>query len=150
GAFTITNADSFQDKSLAPGDSITLDVRFDPETSGKGCAADTSGQYIDCQANLSLASSPNMIVTLKGRSKPPRAELRLVEIDPKTLQPFDEKAVPPVIGPGGSEKIPFDEAIVNVETKTKLLALINDGIREAVLNGFGLSDGVAGENPPRN
>lgn len=135
GSFTIVNAGSLSNVTLAPGQSTTINILFEPEIDGAGCVVDDVTGYVNCDADLSLSSSHQINVALSGRAKQPIAEMKLEEI--AVMSPNDVLAasLPDV------DEIDFGEALVGVETKTKLFKLSNQGVRELMISSLDAQDG---------
>lgn len=134
GAFRIVNSAALQNVPLAPGNSQTLNVRFEPETNAAGCT--TTGGVVNCQASLTLSSSHNVTVTLKGTAKPPAAELKLEEIGAAAPNAAVGTLLPAVSVP----TVAFGETILGGQTRTKLYKVTNSGVRNLVINGIQAQD----------
>jgi len=134
GAFEITNSASLQNVPLAPGNTQTLNVKFEPETAAGGCT--TTAGAVSCQAALTLSSSNNVTVTLKGQAKSPSGELKLEEI--ATAAPNDPSAT--LLPAASVPTVDFGEAILGGQTKTKLYKISNSGVRSLTLNGIQAAD----------
>ncbi len=134
GAFKITNSANLTNITMAPGNSTTLNIRFEPETNANGCV--TNGNFVDCQASLTLSSSHSISLSLKGRARLPKAELVVEEL--ATTTPFAPSAT--VVPSSGSPVIDYGEATVGIQTKTKLLRISNTGVRDVDVTGVQVQD----------
>ncbi len=134
GAFTVTNASALQNITLAPAQSTTLDIEFSPIESGSGCGPNEDTGMIDCTATLSLASSHQIEVTLEGQAKVPTAEPKLDEVAPQDSTQVLAALLPDIIS------LDFGQALVGIQTKSRLLQLSNTGVRDLVINSLAAQD----------
>jgi hypothetical protein len=134
GAFRIVNASALKNITLAKGNSTTLQIRFEPETSAAGCT--TASGVVNCEANLSVSSSHTITIALKGRAKPPAAEVTMEEIEPVTPNGFLASLLPA----GSLPTVDFGEALLSIQTKTKLYRISNTGVRNLTLSNIQAQD----------
>lgn len=137
GAFRVTNANALQNITLAPGNSTALNLRFEPATDAAGCGADaTRPGFIACASEIAISQSPLIKIALKGSARVAAAEIKVEEVSPAAQDPKTA-----LILPSAKEAVlDFGEALVDIQTQTKLLRVTNTGVRDLAVTDVRIGD----------
>lgn len=138
GAFRVTNAANFQNMTLAKGheNPVSLDIQFEPTMiAGSNCdISDAATGIVTCQADLTISTSPSIIVHLAGQAKSPapNIEMKMTEVN----QVAPNGPMTDLLPASPLPTIDFGQALLRYETKVRLLQITNTGVRDLAVSGL--------------
>lgn len=140
-AFVLTTPVEVQNRPLRRGQTATINVRFEPQTTGQGCQ-ETSG-VVTCTSQVNLSTSPTLRVTLRAGARVPGPDLRVEEINPANLNVIG--TLLPQTGTT-SPSIDFGEATGMIEKRTKVFRITNTGVTDLEIAAIDVQNAVSLKN----
>jgi hypothetical protein len=133
GVFHFPDVDGLRGLVLPQGEDTNFNVVFEPTVDGSGCeqAVERGTLYLDCESEVTISSSHDVRLILRGRANMPAPKLYLYDVN---LQTYEETQIYPALE--GASVLDFGEALINITLKSQLVRVANKGTRPLRVNSI--------------